>query len=99
MNRIISLFIFPKCLLPIVFDFFVNCRYKSFIMYKRIIPVFLLLAPLFTIAQNKMTPELLWKLGRVTALGISKDGKYVVYSVSTPDWQANKSSRKSYIIP
>ena len=28
-----------------------------------------------TVAQEVMTPELLWKLGRVTALGISKDGK------------------------
>ena len=46
-----------------------------------------------------MTPELLWKLGRVSGSGISKDGKYIVYSVSTPDWEANKSKRKSYIIP
>ncbi len=50
-------------------------------------------------AQNKMTPELLWKLGRVSGLGISKDGKYVLYSVSTPNADENKSSRKTYIIP
>ena len=50
-------------------------------------------------SQNHMTPELLWKLGRVSGSGISKDGKYIVYSVSTPDWEANKSKRKSYIIP
>ncbi|MBS1513165.1 MAG: S9 family peptidase [Bacteroidetes bacterium] len=50
-------------------------------------------------AQNTMTPELLWKLGRVSGLGISKDGKYVVYSVSTPDAATNKSSRKSYMVP
>src|SRR6266496_217830 len=68
-------------------------------MYKRIVPALLLLAPLFVIAQNKMTPELLWKLGRVTALGISKDGKYIIYSVNTPDWEANKGNRKSYMIP
>ena len=46
-----------------------------------------------------MTPELLWKLGRVSALGVSKDGKYVVYNVSTPDVQSNKSSSKKYLIP
>jgi len=46
-----------------------------------------------------MTPELLWQLGRVTGLGISKDGKWVVYSVSTPNAVENKSSRKSYIVP
>ena len=50
-------------------------------------------------AQNKMTPELLWKLGRVSGLGISKDGKYVLYSVSTPNAAENKSSRKTYAIP
>ena len=61
-----------------------------------------LLFTLFTIssfAQEKMTPELLWKLGRVSALGISKDKKYIIYSVSTPDVDANKSKRRSYIIP
>ena len=28
-------------------------------------------------AQEVMTPKLLWKLGRVSALGISKDGKNI----------------------
>ena len=50
-------------------------------------------------SQDKMTPDLLWKLGRVSGLGISKDKKYIVYSVSTPDADANKSKRRSYIIP
>ncbi len=50
-------------------------------------------------SQNRMTPELLWKLGRVSGLGISKDGKYVLYSVSTPNAAENKSSRKSYAVP
>lgn len=75
-------------------------------MYKSIVPALLLLFPLFSNAQaggsggnGLMTPELLWKLGRVTGLGISKDGKYVAYSVNTPDWEANKGIRKSYIIP
>src|SRR5437762_8708564 len=75
-------------------------------MIKRIVSACLLLAPLFTLSQNNlpagkagMTPELLWKLGRVTGLGISKDGKYIVYTVSTPDVESNKSKRKSYILP
>ena len=68
-------------------------------MQKRIVVVFALLISLFSFSQNKMTPELLWKLGRVSGLGISKDGKYVVYSVNTPDWQANKSNSYSYMIP
>ena len=65
-------------------------------------PIIFFLALLLTfsaIAQNKMTPELLWKLGRVTGLGISKDGKYILYSVGTPNAAENKTSRKTYAIP
>jgi len=50
-------------------------------------------------AQNVMTPELLWKLGRVSALGISKDEKNIVYKVSTPSIEENKSNSKYYTIP
>lgn len=59
------------------------------------------LAGLSTIlnAQIKMTPELLWKLGRVTAVGISKDKQWVIYSVSTPSVEENKSTVKTYKIP
>lgn len=67
-------------------------------MSKKIGLFFLLVVPVFAISQNRMTPELLWKLGRVSGLGISKDGKFVVYSVSTPDIESNKSKRRAYII-
>ena len=50
-------------------------------------------------AQNTMTPELLWKLGRVSGLGLSKDGKNIVYKVSTPSVSENKSDSKYYTIP
>ncbi|MGN6212501.1 S9 family peptidase [Parafilimonas sp.] len=66
---------------------------------KKIFLLLLLMAPLFCLAQNVMTPELLWKLGRLNAIGISKDKKYVVYAVSTPDLATNKSSTKSYRVP
>ncbi len=46
-----------------------------------------------------MTPELLWQLGRITSKGISKDGQYVIYNVSTPNAAENKSSKKSYAVP
>ncbi len=52
-----------------------------------------------TSAQNTLTPELLWKLGRVSVLGISKDGKSIVYKVSSPSVEENKSSSKYYTIP
>jgi len=51
-----------------------------------------------SIAQEKMTPELLWKLNRVSGIGLSKDKKYVVYNVSTPNVENNKSSSKKYFI-
>ncbi len=68
-------------------------------MYKKIVPALLLFVPLFLFSQDKMTPELLWKLGRVSGSGISKDGKYVLYSVSTPNAEENKSTKKTYMIP
>lgn len=49
-------------------------------------------------AQEVLTPESLWKLGRVSALGISKDGKSVVYKVSTPSMEQNKSSAKYFTV-
>lgn len=50
-------------------------------------------------AQQVMTPEQLWKLGRVSALGITKDGKNIVYKVSVPNIEENKSASKFYTIP
>lgn len=51
------------------------------------------------ISQEVMTPELLWKLGRVTPLGLSVDGKNIVYKVATPSVEENKSNSKFYTIP
>jgi dipeptidyl aminopeptidase/acylaminoacyl peptidase len=51
------------------------------------------------VSQTVMSPELLWKLGRVTALGISKDGKNIVYKVATPSVAENKSKSKFFTIP
>jgi len=46
-----------------------------------------------------MTPELLWKLGRITPLGISKDEKNVVYKVTTPSIKENKFDTTFYTLP
>ncbi len=51
------------------------------------------------VAQQTMTPELLWQLGRITAQGITKDGKSVIYSVRKYDVADNSSKSKQYIIP
>ncbi|MFM2367917.1 MAG: hypothetical protein RL619_213 [Bacteroidota bacterium] len=50
-------------------------------------------------AQDVMTPELLWKLGRITPLGISKDEKNVVYKVETPSVTENKLDTTFYTLP
>ena len=50
-------------------------------------------------AQDVMTPELLWKLGRISPLGISNDGKNIIYKVSTPSMEENKSNSEFYSIP
>ncbi len=52
-----------------------------------------------SLAQNLMTPEQLWQLGRVSARGISKDGKYVVYDVRKPDISTNKLNTQTYMVP
>jgi dipeptidyl aminopeptidase/acylaminoacyl peptidase len=73
-------------------------------MNKKIAWVIIVLLPFIALAQTNqgkelLTPELLWKLGRVSGMGISKDGQYVLYSVSTPNVEANKSTRNTYRIP
>ncbi len=50
-------------------------------------------------AQQNLTPEMLWKLGRISPLGISKDGKNVIYSVSNPNAAENKSNKTTYMLP
>ncbi|MEN9908846.1 MAG: hypothetical protein RLZZ540_1995 [Bacteroidota bacterium] len=49
--------------------------------------------------QNKMTANLLWQLGRITALGLSNDKKNIVYKVNTPSIEENKQNTKFYFIP
>ncbi len=68
-------------------------------MKRSIVIVALLVFTLNSFSQNQMTPELLWSLGRVTGLGVSKDKQWVLYSVSTPDINENKSKRKVYAVP
>jgi len=45
-----------------------------------------------------MTPEFLWKLGRVSGVGISRDGKNVVYTVATPNIAENKSKHETFVV-
>lgn len=50
-------------------------------------------------AQNTFTPEMLWKLGKVSPMGVSKDKKYVIYAVGNTDMEANKTNKTLFRIP
>lgn len=50
-------------------------------------------------AQQPLTPELLWKLGRVSAETITPDGQYAVYGVTYYNLEENDSERNLYRIP
>jgi dipeptidyl aminopeptidase/acylaminoacyl peptidase len=67
-------------------------------MKKIILILAFIMGASYVSAQQILTPELLWKLGRVSALGISKDGKNVIYKVSLPSVEENKSDSKFYSI-
>ena len=65
---------------------------------KKIIISCLIVLPAIVVAQTNLTPELLWKLGRVNPAGVSKNKQYIVYSVATPDATQNKNITKTYRI-
>jgi dipeptidyl aminopeptidase/acylaminoacyl peptidase len=66
---------------------------------KKIFPLLMLMMSLNAFSQQRMTPELLFKLGRVSALGITIDQKNILYKVTTVSVEENKSSSKVYIMP
>jgi dipeptidyl aminopeptidase/acylaminoacyl peptidase len=66
---------------------------------KKILLITLTMMSLSAISQNVLSPELLWKLGRVSPVGLSKDSKNIVYKVTTPSIEDNNSSSKYYTIP
>lgn len=68
-------------------------------MKKLISLIFLSLLLTTAFAQNVMTPELLWSLGRVTGVGLSTDGKSVVYGVTKYDVPSNEKTTVYYSIP
>lgn len=49
-------------------------------------------------AKSPITPQKLWELGRVSAMGISLDQQHIVYKVSHPDIQANGFTSKYYLL-
>jgi len=58
-----------------------------------------LLMTTMAMAQDKMTPELLWQLGRVSGEAVTTDGKTVIYGVSQYNIAENKSEKNLFAIP
>lgn len=46
--------------------------------------------------MQTMTPELLWKLGRVSGECVSPDGKQVIYGITNYDLVKNKGERNLF---
>lgn len=67
---------------------------KKFILYF----FSLLLIASYSQAQNTLTPEILWKLGRVGSPVVSPDGSQVVYGVTYFNLEENTGNRNLYII-
>ncbi len=49
-------------------------------------------------AQTLLTPELLWKIGRVTLEDVSPNGQMAVYGVTRYDMPENKSTKRLFVV-
>ncbi|NSL89257.1 S9 family peptidase [Chitinophaga sp. Mgbs1] len=67
-------------------------------MYKPFLLTGLLISTMAS-AQEKMTPELLWQLGRVSGEAVTADGKSVIYGVSRVNMADNKSEKNLFVVP
>ena len=66
-------------------------------MRSKLVTAILLIAA-SAMAQEKMTPEMLWNLKRVSAEGMSRDGKFLYYSSKSIDWHTEKSTVHNFRI-
>ena len=65
---------------------------------KGIIIVFTLIS-FGLLAQQNMTPEILWQFKRVSDIQVSPDGKTALYGVTAYELSANKGNRVLYLVP
>jgi dipeptidyl aminopeptidase/acylaminoacyl peptidase len=66
---------------------------------KKTVTLLSIFALTYSVYAQKMTPETLLQLGRVTPKGITKDGKSVIYTVRSFTFTEGKPSYKNYSIP
>lgn len=67
-------------------------------MKRLLVPLVLLAFSTVTLAQDLMTPELLWSLKRVGVQDISPDGSTVYYSARQYDWTTEESTTSYYSV-
>jgi len=65
---------------------------------KKIFLLFLSCLPFAMKAQEVMTPELLWSLGRVSAVSMSPDAKTLLYKVAKTDLATEKSNSAYFLL-
>lgn len=65
-------------------------------MYKILVSVLIAVISIGLTAQEVMTPEKLVQVKKVSGKGLTKDGKYLIYSVSKYSLEANTNTKKYY---
>ena len=65
---------------------------------KKLFFITVLSSTLFSFAQDVLTPEALVQLGKVSGIGITKDGKSIVFSARKYNLQQNKANRKYFLL-
>ena len=72
---------------------------KSILALTLILSISLEMAAQQSMTPNRYTPELLWKLGRVSEVQVSPDNKSILYGVSWYNLAENKGNRDLYTMP
>ena len=68
-------------------------------MIRKLFLLFALSLPVILPGQDRMTPELLWGLKRVSPVDITLDREHVVYSVTQYQAEENTKTTKNFIVP
>src|SRR6056297_1327616 len=72
------------------------CHIKNTLMKNLALFTLLIAVSISASAQQALTPEKLWELGRVSAIGLTEDKEELVYRVSKPSISENEISTEYY---
>jgi dipeptidyl aminopeptidase/acylaminoacyl peptidase len=64
-----------------------------------VFPIMLMITSLLSQAQDILTPERMWLLGRVGEMQVSPDGQRVIYTVTSYELSSNKGNSDVYSVP